>query len=121
MESNDLENQFNNEEKKLIIANKIIGCNLQKNFKNTIKFNPKVKSDLILDIRNNCFNQRIFYKNEQKEVGYIEVFQNSSLSYAHELSDNISLLFECDSNNNLRIDNNKCFGYSIIYEEFFLS
>ena len=116
MEENNLEiNQSNSKSEKyeLKIANKIIGCNLQKSFKNTEKFNPENKTNLIQDIKNEelKLHQRIFYKNEQKEVGYIEVFQNSFLSYAHELSENISFLFDYDTKDNKRIDNNKCFGF----------
>ena len=111
MESGDLENQHQNEDTELKIVNKIIGCNLHKNIKGTIKYTPENKSNLIVDIKTNNFHKRIFYKNEQKEFGYIEVFQNLSLTFSHELSENISFLFECDFNNNQRIDNNKCFGY----------
>ena len=97
----------------LKISNKIIGCELEKNIKGTSKYNKDCKTNLIQDIRNDelKLHQRIFYKNEQKDVGYIEVFQNSFLSYAHELSEKISFLFNCDSKNNQRIDANKCFGF----------
>ena len=111
MESDGFKNQFQNENQELKIANKIIGCNLQKNLKGTIKYSQEIKSNLIIDIKTHDFHQRIFYKNKQNEVGYIEVFQNSSLSYVHDLNENISFLFEFNFNNNQKIDNNKCFGY----------
>ena len=115
MESNnwkDNEININFAESEIKIANKIIDCDLQ-NFKGTTIYKNDKKTNLVLDIeiKEQKFHQRIFYKNEQKEVGYIEVFQNSFLSYAHELSENISFLFECDSNNNQKIDKNKCFGF----------
>ena len=116
MEANNFEiNQSNSKSEKyeLKISNKIVGCNLQKSFKNTEKFSLGNNTNLIEDIKNEelKLHQRIFYKNEQKEVGYIEVFQNSFLAYAHELSEKISFLFDYDSKDNKRIDNNKCFGF----------
>ena len=33
------------------------------------------------------------------------------MSYSHQLSENISFLFDCDSKDNKRIDSNKCFGF----------
>ena len=116
METNNIENNQSNSKSgnhELKIANKMVGCNLQKNFKNTEKYKPGNKTILIEDIENNelKLHQRIFYKNLEKKVGYIEVFQNSFLSYSHELSENISFLFDCDSKDNKRIDSNKCFGF----------
>ena len=107
----EFDSKYKNHELK--ISNKIVGCNLQKNFKNTKKYNPADKTDLIQDIENKETNlhQRIFYKNEQKEVGYIEVFKNSLLSYANEINENISFLFDYDSKDNKKIDPNKCFGF----------
>ena len=115
MESNNWQDNkisINFEENEIKIANKIINCDLQ-NFKGTTIYKKDKKTNLVLDIeiKEQKLHQRIFYKNEQKEVGYIEVFQNSFLSYAYELSENISFLFECDSNNNQKIDKNKCFGF----------
>ena len=80
MESDGFKNQFQNENQELKIANKIIGCNLQKNLKGTIKYSQEIKSNLIIDIKTNDFHQRIFYKNKQNEVGYIEVFKNPELT-----------------------------------------
>ena len=117
-QNGEINNKFEGNEIK--IANKIIGCDLQKYFKGTAKYNKDAKNNLIadLEIKDQKIHQRIFYKNEQKEVGYIEVFQNSFLSYAHELSENISFLFECDSKDNLKIDNNKCFGFRYYDENY---
>ena len=101
------------ENKELKITNKIIGCNRQKVFKDTVKFIVENKTDLIQNVikEDIQLNQRIFFKKDKNEVGYIEVFQNSSLSYSHQLSEHISFLFECDSKDNQRIDSNKCFGF----------
>ena len=109
-ETNQQDQDENNE---LKISNKIIGCNRQKIFKDTVKYSKEKKSDLIQIIIKEKIklNQRIFYKKSKNEVGYIEVFQNSSLSYSHQLSEYISFLFECDSNDNHKIDSNKCFGF----------
>ena len=99
----------------LIISNKIVSCDRKKIFTGTAKYikneqNSKIKEIINKEIK---LHQRIFYKNNVKEneVGYIEVFQNSFLSYSHQLSEYISFLFECDSQNNQKIDNNKCFGF----------
>ena len=101
------------ENKELKITNKIIGCNRQKVFKDTVKFIEENKTNLIQNVikEDIKLNQRIFFKKDKNEVGYIEVFQNSSLSYSHQLSEHISFLFECDSKDNQRIDSNKCFGF----------
>ena len=95
------------------ISNKIIGCNIQKYFKGTAKYNPSINNNLIQEIiiKEQKINQRIFYKDDNKNIGYIEVFQNPSLSYAHQISENISLLFENDSKENTRINADKCFGF----------
>ena len=95
------------------ISNKIIGCNIQKYFKGTAKYNPSINNNLIQEIiiKEQKINQRIFYKDNNKNIGYIEVFQNPSLSYAHQISENISLLFENDSKENTRINADKCFGF----------
>ena len=99
----------------LKISNKIVSCDRKKIFTGTAKYiksepNIKIKDIKINEIK---LHQRLFYKNNEKEdeVGYIEVFQNSSLSYSHQLSEYISFLFECDSQNNKKIDNTKCFGF----------
>ena len=107
MESDSLHNNYINS------AYKIIGCDLQRYFKGTCEYNQNNKTNLILDveIKEQKFHQRIFYKNDKKEVGYIEVIQNFILSYTHEQSKNISFLFGCDSKDNQKIDNNKCFGF----------
>ena len=103
MESHSLENSkvnFQYQNLELKIANKVIACDLQKTIQGTMKFTTQKETNLIQDIENkeHKLHQRIFYKDETKNnVGYIEVFQNSFLSYAHELSENISFLFECDS------------------------
>ena len=117
MESHSLENskinlQYQNLELK--IANKVIACNPQKTFQGTMKYTTQKETNFIQDIeiKEQKLHQRIFYKDEPKNtVGYIEVFQNSFLSYSHELSENISFLFECDSKDNKRIDSEKCFGF----------
>ena len=107
MESDNFHNNYINS------AYKIIGCDLQTHFKGTCEYNPNNKTNLILDIeiKEQKLHQRIFYKNDKKEVGYIEVIQNFILSYTHEQSKNISFLFGCDSKDNQKIDNNKCFGF----------
>ena len=107
MESNNLDyNSINCEFK-------IIECDIKRYFSGTSKYNKDKKTNLILDIeiKEQKLHQRIFYKNNQKEVGYIEVIQNSFLSYTHEQSKNISFLFGADSNDKQRIDNRKCFGF----------
>ena len=117
MESHSLENSkinFQYQNLELKIANKVIACNLQKTIQGTMKFTAQKETNFIQDIeiKEQKLHQRIFYKNEPKNtVGYIEVFQNSFLSYAHELSENISFLFECNSQDNKRINSDKCFGF----------
>ena len=117
MESQSLENSkvnFQYQNLELKIANKVIACDLQKTIQGTMKFTTQKETNLIQDIENkeHKLHQRIFYKEKAKDsVGYIEVFQNSFLSYAHELSENISFLFECDTQDNKRINSDKCFGF----------
>ena len=98
-----------------IISNKIVSCDRKKMFNGTVKYIKGEQNSKIKEIKKNeiKLHQRFFYKNNEKEneVGYIEVFQNSSLSYSHQLSGNISFLFECDSQNNQIIDNTKCIGF----------
>ena len=99
----------------LKISNKIVSCDRKKIFTGTAKYiknKPNIKIEEIKK-KEIKLHQRLFYKNNEKEdeVGYIEVFQNSSLSYSHQLSEYISFLFECDSQNNKKIDNTKCFGF----------
>lgn len=58
------------------ISNKIIGYNIQKYFKGTAKYNPSINNNLIQEIiiKEQKINQRIFYKDDNKNIGYIEVF-----------------------------------------------
>ena len=72
METNNIENNQSNSKSgnhELKIANKMVGCNLQKNFKNTEKYKHGNKTVLIEDIENNelKLHQRIFYKMEKKK------------------------------------------------------
>lgn len=99
--------------KELKFAHKIIGCNLQKHFQDTVNYNSNMKNNLIKDIeiKEQQLHQRIFYKKNNKKIGYIEVFQNPSLSYAHQISEKITFLFENYDKNNEKIDPNKCFGF----------
>ena len=102
------------EKHELKISSEVISCDRKKIFNGTIKYNKEQNSCLIKDIKKDeiKFHQRLFYKSEKDDyIGYIEVFQNSSLSYSHQLSENISFLFESDSKDKERIDNSKCIGF----------
>ena len=95
------------------IAEKMIGCDLDKCFKGTIPYNPNNKNTLICDIvepEKKVF-KRIFYNNTNNNIGYIEVFQNPNLSFAYHVSNHISFLFESLDPKNQEIDENKCFGF----------
>ena len=93
------------------IMNTLVGCDIDKYIKGTIKYKPEEINKLIKDINNSDNNQhkRLFYKNNGN-IGYIEVFQNGKLAFAYKISNKISFLFECNSNN-INITNNKCFGF----------
>ena len=102
------------EKHELKISSEVISCDRKKIFNGTIKYNKEQNSCLIKEIKKDeiKFHQRLFYKSEKDDyIGYIEVFQNSSLSYSHQLSENISFLFESDSKDKERIDNSKCIGF----------
>ena len=98
--------------KALKIANKIVSCNIEKNIKGTSEYIPNFQNKTIKDIelKDKNIHKRIFYKNNN-EVGYIEVFQDPSLAYAHQICENITFLFECNEKNNTNINENKCFGF----------
>ena len=99
----------------MIISNKIVSCDRKKIFNGTTKYIKNEQNIKIKEIKKNeiKLHQRIFYINNEKEneIGYIEVFQNSSLFYSHQIRENISFLFECDSQNNQKIANTKCIGF----------
>jgi hypothetical protein len=110
----DPEEKINSQEDKLDvkIAKKIIGCNFEKNICGTIPYDVKVqKNNLIKDFKNQYINKRIFYKNDKKEIGYIEVFQVPLLKFAHQINKNISFLFIPHEINDANLDVNKCFGF----------
>ena len=94
------------------IANKILGCNLEKNIYGTIPYASQSQiNDSIENVNNQIINKRIFYKDNRKEVGYIEVFQVPLLKFAHQTNKNISFLFEPHKINEVNININKCFGF----------
>lgn len=105
----EVEEKVDEEETKII--NNIVGCNIDQCFKETSKYNPNQKDELIKDINNpqNKEHKRIFYKKGGK-VGYIEVFQNPELTFAYDISKKISFLFECMNDEKLLINKEKCFG-----------
>ena len=113
-----LNDEINNEElnnkpsKTLKVVNKIFGCNIEKCFKGTCEYIPNFQNKLIQDIifKEKNIHKRIFYKNIN-EVGYIEVIQDPSLVYAHEICENITFLFERSEEDNTAINENKCFGF----------
>ena len=108
------EEKINDEEVKLNIKipKNILGCNFEKNIYGTIPYVPETqRNDSIQDIKNQYINKRIFYKNNTKEVGYIEVFQVPLLKFAHQSNKNISFLFVPHEINDVNIDINKCFGF----------
>ena len=110
----DSEEKIKSQEDKLDVkvVKKIIGCNFEKNICGTIPYDVKVqKNNLIKDFKNQYINKRIFYKNDKKEIGYIEVFQVPLLKYAHQINKNISFLFIPHEINDANLDVNKCFGF----------
>lgn len=98
--------------KSLKISNKIVACNIENNIKGTNEYISSIQNSRIQDIelKNKNIHKRIFYKNIN-EVGYIEVFQDPSLAYAHQTCENISFLFESSEKNSFEINENKCFGF----------
>lgn len=96
------------------IVDKLIGCNIEKSFKDTAKYNSKEINNLIKDIKNpkNNVHKRIFFKKDGR-IGYIEIFQNPQLSFAFETSNKISFLFESKENENEleNFNEKKCFGF----------
>ena len=98
--------------KSLKISNKIVAFNIENNIKGTNEYISSIQNSRIQDIelKDKNIHKRIFYKNIN-EVGYIEVFQDPSLAYAHQTCENISFLFESSEKNSFEINENKCFGF----------
>ena len=94
------------------IVDKVVGCDIEKCFKGTIKYKPGQDNDLIKDIidEKNKEHKRIFYKNN-KRIGYIEVFQNPQLTFAYQISNKISFLFESIDGQKIIFNEKKCFGF----------
>lgn len=97
---------------KIQISNRLSGCNLKENIYGTLVYTPQLKNNkLIEDEEKKFINKRIFYKNENKQIGYIEVFQLPLLKYAHQTNKKISFLFEPQGFDDEIININKCFGF----------
>ena len=94
------------------ISNKIVACDIENNIIGTSEYISNIKNNGIKDIefKEKKIHKRIFYKNTN-EVGYIEVFQDPSLAYAHQICENITFLFESNGKNSININENRCFGF----------
>ena len=112
-EENDHKEEIKKEKEELKIIDKIIGCDIDKCFKDTIKHKPNQENILIKEIKDTKKQEhkRIFYKNNTSNIGYIEIFQNSQLSFAYQISNRISFLFECIDDDNFIFNEKKCFGF----------
>ena len=94
------------------IIDKIVGCDIDKCFKDTSLYKSGKYNALIKVINNPKTNEqkRIFYKNGGS-VGYIEIIQNPELAFAYNISKKIYFLFECKNEEKLIIDEKRCFGF----------